>query len=335
MIIVDDWNYPIVTIGLTTFNRPDFLRESVNSVLNQTYQNFKLLIGNDYPESKVTFKSLGIEFDERIEIFNFDKNMGEINNLNFLLNKSDDGWFTWLADDDIFHESFLESLIKSSVGLDSKIVAVYCPYISGAIPGKEFFKQKLSNISTQLNTVDFISKYLSRKFMIVGCYGLMDSEKLKEIGGFPSLGPSEGSYADTLIPILLLPHGDTIIVNDALVFYRTHIESYSSWVADLKHYTSAEPDFLKKLNEVLERNVSLREKNKFIYLMVRWFTENEFAVLFRVKPGSKPLIFIDKLSLLIELLIYQLKFNYPRIKFRYWIAHTIHIIKLITGFFFH
>jgi glycosyltransferase involved in cell wall biosynthesis len=335
MSIMDDWNYPLVTIGLTTYNRPDFLRESVNSVLNQTYQNFKLLIGNDYPETKITFKSLGIEFDERIEIFNFEKNIGEINNLNFLLNKSDKGWFTWLADDDIFHESFLESLIKSSVRLDEKIVAVYCPYISGEIPGKEFFTQKLSNISTQLNAVDFISKYLSKKFKIVGCYGLMDSEKLKEIGGFPSLGPFEGSYADTLIPILLSPHGDLIILNDPLVFYRTHIESYSSWVADLNHYTSAEPDCLNKITEVLERTVSIREKNKFIYLMVRWFTENEFAVLFRVKPGSKPLIFIEKLSLLLGLLIYQLKFNYPRIKFRYWIAHTVHIIKLITGFFFH
>ena len=219
--------------------------------------------------------------------------------------------------------------------MDEKIVAVYCPYISGEIPGKEFFTQKLSNISTQLNAVDFISKYLSKKFKIVGCYGLMDSEKLKEIGGFPSLGPFEGSYADTLIPILLSPHGDLIILNDPLVFYRTHIESYSSWVADLNHYTSAEPDCLNKITEVLERTVSIREKNKFIYLMVRWFTENEFAVLFRVKPGSKPLIFIEKLSLLLGLLIYQLKFNYPRIKFRYWIAHTVHIIKLITGFFFH
>ena len=267
MSIMDDWNYPLVTIGLTTYNRPDFLRESVNSVLNQTYQNFKLLIGNDYPETKITFKSLGIEFDERIEIFNFEKNIGEINNLNFLLNKSDKGWFTWLADDDIFHESFLESLIKSSVRLDEKIVAVYCPYISGEIPGKEFFTQKLSNISTQLNAVDFISKYLSKKFKIVGCYGLMDSEKLKEIGGFPSLGPFEGSYADTLIPILLSPHGDLIILNDPLVFYRTHIESYSSWVADLNHYTSAEPDCLNKITEVLERTVSIREKNKFIYLV--------------------------------------------------------------------
>ena len=76
---------PLITIGLTTYNRPDCLKESVLSVLNQKYKNFRLIIGNDFPESKVTFETLGIDKDSRIDIINFEENIGEIDNLNYLL----------------------------------------------------------------------------------------------------------------------------------------------------------------------------------------------------------------------------------------------------------
>ena len=62
---------PLITIGLTTYNRPKLLKETVQSVLNQKYKNFKLIIGNDYPESKVTFETLEIDYDSRIDIINF------------------------------------------------------------------------------------------------------------------------------------------------------------------------------------------------------------------------------------------------------------------------
>ena len=325
---------PLITIGLTTYNRPNFLQESVQSVINQKYKNFKLIIGNDYPESKVTFETLGIDYDSRIDIINFKENIGEVNNLNYLLNQAESDWFTWLADDDIFHESFLDSMIKSLENTTNNIIAVYSPYVSGKNPNDKFFNQNLSQNSMQLTAVDFISKYLLREFYIVGCYGLMNTKKLKKIGGFPSLGPSEGSYGDTIIPILLSEHGNINIIDNPLVYLRTHLESYSARIAPLNHYTSAEPDVLIKVSNVCQSLAPNSFKNKCIYLMVKWFAESEFAVIFRVQPGSKPLSFFHKFILLIKLLIYQLKVNYPRIKIRYWLSYTLHIIRLLFRFFF-
>lgn len=326
---------PLVTIGLTTFNRPDLLKESVKSVLNQKYKNFKLIIGNDYPKSKVTFETLGIENDPRIEIINFQKNIGEIKNLNYLLSRAKSDWFTWLADDDIFHESFLELTTSTLKKVNNEVIAIYSNFVYGENLNDDFFHQNLSKNSTQYSPSEFIFKYLSRDFNIVGCYGLMRTHKLKEIGGFPSLGPSQGSYGDTLIPILLSEYGKIIVTDDPLVFVRTHSESYSAWVASLSHYTSAESEFLIKLSMSCDNLMSNSYKNKCIYQMIRWFTENEFAVLFRVPPGSDPLTILDKFIQLVKLLVYQIKVNYPRIKIRYWLSHTLHIIKLIFGFFTH
>ena len=102
-----------VTVGLTTYNRKDLLKRAVKSVIRQKYNKFQLLIGNDFEKEKITFKKLGIKKDPRIKIFNHKKNLGERNNMNFLLNKANTKWFTWLADDDYLHRNYLQRLVVS------------------------------------------------------------------------------------------------------------------------------------------------------------------------------------------------------------------------------
>lgn len=325
---------PLITIGLTTYNRPDFLKESVQSVLNQTYKNFKLIIGNDYTESKITFESLGIDYDPRIEIINFEKNIGEVNNLNFLLSKAKSKWFSWLADDDLLNCCFLECLINGIEHNDTDLLAIYSEYSSGITP-TDFFFQKPTKINfLELNPKRFVFEYVKRKFKIIGSGGLLNTEKLKMIGGFPNLNDSSGIYCDGLIPILLAEHGNIKIVNLPLVFLRTHNESLSASALTIEEYTSAEPSFLRNLSRVCLSLGNDKYKDKCIFQMVSWFTDNEFIVLFRIKLGEKPLSIKNKIKRLCSLLLYQFKVNYPRIRIFYWPVHTLNIIKFLVNFLF-
>ena len=107
-----------------------------------------------------------------------------------------------------------------------------------------------------------------------------------------NLNYSSGIYCDGLVPILLAEHGNINIIDSPLVFLRTHKESISASLLTSDEYISAEPNFLKQLSRVC---LSLGDKNykdKCIFHMVSWFTENEFIVLFRVKLGIKPLSII-------------------------------------------
>ena len=117
-----------ITIGLATYNRPMLLKRAVRSILNQTYNNFKLLIGNDYPFEKVTYKTLGIKKNKKITIFNHKKNLGERNNMNFLLNKSQSKWFIWLSDDDYFHKDLFKRLLEQVKNFSDKPIACYSNY---------------------------------------------------------------------------------------------------------------------------------------------------------------------------------------------------------------
>ena len=43
---------PLVSITTPTFNRPDYLKQAIASALNQTYQNFEIIVSdNASPES--------------------------------------------------------------------------------------------------------------------------------------------------------------------------------------------------------------------------------------------------------------------------------------------
>ena len=117
-----------ISIGLTAFNRPKYLKRAVKSILDQKYKNFELLIGNDYIKKKISFKTLGIKKDKRIKIFNHKNNLGERHNKNFLLNNSKSEWFTWLADDDYFHKFFFSTMIKNIKNDKKNIVAIYSNY---------------------------------------------------------------------------------------------------------------------------------------------------------------------------------------------------------------
>ena len=77
----NDNQTPLITICLPTYNRPGLLKQSVQSVLNQTFNNFELIIANDYVEKPLSFEALDIKYDSRIRIINNKTNLGEIKNL--------------------------------------------------------------------------------------------------------------------------------------------------------------------------------------------------------------------------------------------------------------
>ena len=75
-----------ITVGVTAFNRPYLLRQTVLSVLQQSYENFELIISNDYLAEAVTFETLGIESDSRISSLNSSIKNSDINLFDCLTN---------------------------------------------------------------------------------------------------------------------------------------------------------------------------------------------------------------------------------------------------------
>jgi len=98
-----------VSIVIPVYNGVDFLRESIDSVLNQTYQNIEVIIVDDGS----TDNSLDVlkKYSDRINIIS-QPNQGLTTALNIGIEHAHGKWFKWFSPDDILYPEAIETLVK-------------------------------------------------------------------------------------------------------------------------------------------------------------------------------------------------------------------------------
>lgn len=106
--ITFDNYYPLVSIIIPT-TRPDFLTRSINSILQQTYQNFEILLIKDGGEN---INNLIESFnDPRINYFHQEEKKGVSAARNIGLKTAKGKYIAYLDDDDFYYPNHLETLV--------------------------------------------------------------------------------------------------------------------------------------------------------------------------------------------------------------------------------
>ena len=102
---------PLFTIAIPVFNRFDFFKEAVDSVLNQTFSDFELIIVDDY-SADGTWEYIKTIDDPRIRAFRNEKNIGIVPNWRRCIEKAKGRWFKFLMSDDLIFPDSLSILKK-------------------------------------------------------------------------------------------------------------------------------------------------------------------------------------------------------------------------------
>ena len=102
---------PKVSIVLPTYNGSKYLRQAIDSCLNQTYRNIELVIVDDGSTDKtpVIIKSYK---DKRIEHVKHKKNMGLPEALNTGFFNATGDYLTWTSDDNQYMPSAIEEMVN-------------------------------------------------------------------------------------------------------------------------------------------------------------------------------------------------------------------------------
>lgn len=92
-----------IDILLATYNGEKFIREQLDSILYQSYSNFRLLISDDNsqddtPEILAEYENC----DDRIQVFRQEKNLGYIKNFEFLIGKVESEFYMLSDQDDVW-----------------------------------------------------------------------------------------------------------------------------------------------------------------------------------------------------------------------------------------
>lgn len=109
-------NEPKVSVLMPIYNTPiEHLKESIESILNQTFTDFEFLILNDSPDNQALDEFVNSFDDKRIRYFKNEKNRGIEYSTNFLIKQAKGRYLAIFDHDDI---SLLERLEKEVDFLD-------------------------------------------------------------------------------------------------------------------------------------------------------------------------------------------------------------------------
>lgn len=111
---------PLVSVILTTYNRPQFIKQAIDSVLEQTYTNFELLVMDDDSDDQEQKDILMSYWNiPKVKIFKSSVVDGErknvvryayMANIGLLLSSGD--YITYLCDDDFYFPERLEKMVE-------------------------------------------------------------------------------------------------------------------------------------------------------------------------------------------------------------------------------
>jgi hypothetical protein len=245
---------PFFSIGVTTYDSLELLRQCLQSILEQEFPDFEVLIGNDCVSKPITEEMLGFH-DPRLRIVNHALNLGETGNLNSLLGLAQGRYFTWQADDDYYHPRFLAD-VHAAIIANHGVQAVFTSYrVNRNVSGRPRlgFKPSVKVDSPIIRGADLLRGYWRGSVKIMGMTGVYETGQLRDFGGAARL--ADAPIAIMSEWLLLIQSGlleRVVFIDRPLIYYRAHAGSWSATSADAANYKIAGGNLLRAALPVLQ-----------------------------------------------------------------------------------
>jgi glycosyltransferase involved in cell wall biosynthesis len=220
---------PLISIGLPVYNGEKYLAESVESILNQTFTDFELIISDNCSTDRTAEICRAFaKKSDKIRYFRQSENIGATANFEFTYQAAHGKYFRWQAHDDFAYPEFLERCLER---LEADPDAVLC------LPDVEYVDSDghrlkvYSHRDNHTDDPDPINRFASRLRAdgIVEIFGLMPREVLSDT---ERLGPF-ASHDRCLLAHLALK-GRFLGVPEVLYAFRQHSSQFSQLVQTME-----------------------------------------------------------------------------------------------------
>ena len=101
----------LVSVIIPAYNHEKYIKECIESVLNQTYENIEVLVEDDCSTDKTKEIIKSIE-DKRLKKFYAKKNKGVVQTINELTKKCNGKYIAVLGSDDVWYPTKIEEQVK-------------------------------------------------------------------------------------------------------------------------------------------------------------------------------------------------------------------------------
>jgi glycosyltransferase involved in cell wall biosynthesis len=181
-----DQGRPVVSIGLATYNGGRFLAQSVDSLLDQDYPNWELLISDNCSTDDTETIARGYAArSDRIRYVRQGVNLGATPNFNYVLEQARGTYFMWAADHDLWEPDFVSRCVEALEADPSAVLACSaCLLIDQA--GKPI-EEVDDHIDFDRPSALYRYKHMLWPHVASKIYGLFRREALVATGGFPDV----------------------------------------------------------------------------------------------------------------------------------------------------
>lgn len=181
---------PLLSIGLFVYNGEPFLRQTLESLLAQTFKHFDLIISdNASSDGTREICEMFAASDPRVKYYRNEINMGAGWNIRRVFSLSTGKYFKWAACDDLYEPTFLEECVTA---LESDTSFVLAHSRTRIIDEKgtflEFYKWPMRSESQDV--VTRFREMLLNDHMCYQIFGVICREALLLI-------PPQGSYVNS------------------------------------------------------------------------------------------------------------------------------------------
>ena len=262
---------PLISIILPVYNGQSFLREAIESCLNQTYKNIEVIIVNDCSTDDTLKIAKEYSFhDGRIRIITNKKNKKLPASLNIGHRAANGALITWTSDDNIYHKSALQRMIE--VLKEKEVDIVYSSYL---------LINEQGNITGVSKNKDI--EYLMFHGIIGACFLYKREVYLRNRGYREDLFLVE----DLDFWLRALKHSNFYkIDNPGLYYYRNHIDSLT---AKIKTDTEIKKRFLRSLTSLYDSFFSkckLLNKEILIEYFIKRYKGGAYSTLIPIENDS-------------------------------------------------
>lgn len=187
---------PLVSIVIPVYNGSNYMKEAIDSALEQTYDNIEIVVVNDGSKDEGKSDAIAKSYGNKIRYF-LKENGGSSSALNKGIAEMKGEWFSWLSHDDLYYPDkvkqqieYLNELLERGINPDEiykQVLFTAHDSINGE--GKlirksnEEKQRKLSEHIAQLKGNEYLIAEPT-KYNFYGCGCLVNKKVFEEIGGF-------------------------------------------------------------------------------------------------------------------------------------------------------
>ncbi len=312
---MDTQGKPWVSFCMSTYKRPEFLKEALEGIARQTFRNFEVIVSDNDPECSGE-KIVSSFNDPRFRYFSNDENLGMIRSFNKSIDRSTADYIVMITDDDPVYENFLSEL--NELYQQHKNYSVYAGFLRPKLPA-----EAVETITAE----DFAAEVLdvNKTSWMLWSSAVLCKKDVLAIGKIPDYGSPH--LADHALLALTGSMNGAVIKNKMYSSLSSHDTNFSKF--NFNYYTTGCKGFYETMHSfAITKTAGYKIENAVTEHLNTWF----ISCMFNLKKYYTVHKNLEMLQQVNHCCKEILDFKFMRsLKPHYYIKNLVFTIKRTLG----